>query len=803
MQQTHGNRAVQRYFQGSTAAQPAPSVQRMPASPGGGGSLPQQGPVRPGASARDPYVRQHNLHLVTASEIERVMVGAKLRYWVDGDILINIPARHDAYPRIVRWLVPNFDNGSRRTQDPDNNGYSPEIEFKRAGSYTITAEVQVSPSSSVMVDYSQDVLNPDDVLNPANADHKAALKDEPTTYADFHQQLTDYSNVLAQGASLNTDRAAQKYGHTYIEAQGDNPLVLHQSLWHDATDYGSSTFTAHPAQGQQPALYRWYVIPATWPQFLNPTAPNNSAYDVYVGTQPNSNAGGNTLAMPESGAAQALKGQRAYRLNHTGPSVTWDWHLPDAPNTFIFVCDQFDSQGKLLDTAVYRQSVQDADQAYRLDHWQQHIARVEDKSREIPPGLEVAVQAVYLNRETGKVMPLNLFIGHIQRTPPSRVAPPGNGPLPVPPPAQFTPLPPGAATDIAQNDSPVVLLDLTPGAAPAHYQGDTTQSALHEFEHNNAYPEGWIELSIPSTAEIIKNKKIMPTADLPGAEQGALRITTKGNSDLGQWVEPANWTAGIVAAVGAVITLASWGSATVPFFIAAAGAITAATLNEIDNWQRGTLEPEIVAIDLLAIVTSMLGGTGGEVTANVLGKFTAERIMMTTVGRWVVYTGYGAGVADGVLIAVHSVDSIQEVLGDPDMPRKQKADALGKILLNLALTGGLIAFGAKSLREPRKMVAETIGKEAAQLYTVDEVRSLQFLSPKSWAKLREGRPTPAQLKNLPPLIQHTLSLANGADHLLRLNTLLEQHGVAVLEALEKRPGGRVPYLEDYFRKKGP
>jgi len=803
LQQTHGNSAVQRLLQRTTPTSAIHTVQRMPADPGGGaGSLPQQGPVRPAPPATDPYVRQHNLQLVTESDVKRVMVGAKLRYSVDGDILINIPARHDAYPRIVRWTVPNFANGSRQTQDPDANGYSPEIEFKRAGQYRITAEVQVSPASSVMVDLIQDVSDPDAVLNLSNADHQAALKDAPTSYADFHQQITDHTTTLTQDASLNTDHAAQKYGYAYIEAAGQNPLVIQQSLWHDATGYGSSTFTAHPAQGKQPALYRWHVLPAQAPHLPSATGPNNSTPDIYIGAQPDS-AGGNTLALPEPGEAQALQGHRAYRLHNTGPTISWEWHLADAPNSFVFVCDQLDSQGRLLGTAVYRQVVQNADQAYRLDHWKEYIQRVEDKSKEIPQGLEVAVQAVYLNKQTGETTPLNLFIGHTRGTPPGRSVPQptpaGNGPQPVPSPTELTPPPPG----VAANNSSVVLLDLTPGAAPAHYQGDTAASALHEFEHNNSYPEGWIELRIPSTVEVIKNKKIMPTASLPGAQAGAVRIATKGSSDLGQGVEPTSWLGLGIAGGGAIaLALTGPGFITAAFFYVAAGfGITSATLNEIDNWQRGTLEPEIVAIDLLAIVSSMLGGTGGEVTANVLGKFTAERIMVTTVGRWAVYTGYAAGAVDGVLIALHSLKSIQELLSDPDMPRNQKVDALGKILLNLALTGGLIAFGAKSLAEPRKMVAEIIGGKAAQLLTVNEVRNLQFLSAEAWESIREGRPTPKQLKTLVPVIQHILSLANAADHLARLNKLLEEHGVGVLEALEKRPGGRVPYLEDYFRKK--
>ncbi len=249
LQQTHGNRAVQRHLQGGKVAPPAPSVQRMPAAPGDGGGASPQGPTLPAGPQTDPYVQQHNLHLVPASDVERVMVGTKLRYWVDGSILVNISARQNAYPRIVRWLVPTPDNSGRQTRDPGSQGYSPDIEFARAGRYKITAEVRISPTASVLVDYNQDVSDPADVLNPANADQQKTLATEPAGYADFHQQITDHTNVLAQGAGLNTDHAAQKYGHTYIEAEGQNPLVIQQSLWHDVTGYGSSTFTAAPRAG--------------------------------------------------------------------------------------------------------------------------------------------------------------------------------------------------------------------------------------------------------------------------------------------------------------------------------------------------------------------------------------------------------------------------------------------------------------------------------------------------------------------------------------------------------------------------
>ncbi len=462
------------------------------------------------------------------------------------------------------------------------------------------------------------------------------------------------------------------------------------------------------------------------------------------------------------------------------------------------MCDQFDSQGQLLGTAVYRQVVQNADQAYRLDHWQQYVARVEDRSKEIPAGLEVAVQAVYLNKQTGKTVPLNLFIGHTQGTPLG-----SNAPQPVP--LKKSPAPPG----VAENESPVVLLDLTPGAAPAHYQGDTTQRALHEFEHNNGYSEGWIELSIPSTAEVIKNKKIQPTANLPGAEKGALRIATKGHSDLAAGVDFFNGLGLGAASLAAVLTVASAGLAWVPLLFAGAlgAGVIGATLDEIDNWQRGTLDPEIVAIDVLAIISSMLGGTGGESTLNVLekwlGKSIGERIMVTEIGRWAVYTGYKTGVVDGLLIGYAGADRIQEVLSDPDMARNQKFDAISKILQNMALTGGLLAFGAWSIKQPSKRIASVVRGGDARPFPVEMVQRFRLVSDEAVEKLKAGHPTAQQLVLLDGVLEHALTLPNAEAHLARLNTLLEKHGVAVLEALEKRPGGRVPYLENYFRNKGP
>ena len=262
------------------------------------------------------------------------------------------------------------------------------------------------------------------------------------------------------------------------------------------------------------------------------------------------------------------------------------------PNVYTIVCEEQGADGKVVGTARYVQVVQTSEQAVRVGAFRKFLQQADAAMAEIQEGKEVGIRAVYVNQETGQQVTMALFIG------------------------------PDAA-----DPKRVKLVDLLPGVERLSYGGTNAEAALGDFEGGNSYPKGTIRLEIPANASGI------PTI--------VRTIRTKGESDFATWASRTGWASLGLTVAGLVAAAVPGGQpVALVLFIGrgAAGAVSGG-LSLQDRLQKAEVSSVGVAIDVLGIASSILGGAGAFRAL----RQGAALSLASRGGRFLLYGGFTTG----------------------------------------------------------------------------------------------------------------------------------------------------------------
>ncbi len=102
-----------------------------------------------------------------------------------------------------------------------------------------------------------------------------------------------------------------------------------------------------------------------------------------------------------------------------------------------------------------------------------------------------------------------------------------------------------------------------------------------------------------------------------------------------------------------------------------------------------------IAIDVLGIAGSIIGA-GGAFRALQSGKALT---LANRAGQFVIYGGFAADGAQGLLLAVDSIAQIANILEDGSLSEGDKIDRVVRLLAHLALTGALIVLSSQQLKK--------------------------------------------------------------------------------------------------------
>lgn len=355
------------------------------------------------------------------------------------------------------------------------------------------------------------------------------------------------------------------------------------------------------------------------------------------------------------------KGQPAYDLG-TGPSARW---IIADRNVYTIVCDELDGQGVSVGAgAQYRQVVHSKEDQQKVDQWDNHIALVDEMSKTIEPDKRVGMKTTYVNEETGTTAAPALFIG------PDK-----------------------------DNPGRIKLLDLTPGVPRSEYGGSTVDAAIADFVDGNSYPVGQMELEVP--------------ANNAGVSPARKTIQTKGQSTWAQWSSRLGWTSLGLAVLGIGLTLAPVPGARVAaaaVFLSAATGAAAGGLSFYEQVNRSEVSGVNVAIDILGIAGSLIGA-GGAFRALQSGKALT---LANRAGQFVIYGGFAADGAQGLLLAVDSIAQIADILEDGSLSEGDKIDRIVRLLAHLALTGALIVLSSQQLKKQAPLEPMSIKSSAGK-----------------------------------------------------------------------------------------
>lgn len=334
-----------------------------------------------------------------------------------------------------------------------------------------------------------------------------------------------------------------------------------------------------------------------------------------------------------------VAGQNAYDMGE-GTSARW---IIASHNIYTIVCEQRDDADQLLGKAIYRQVVHSKKKQEAVESWRGYMARVDEQIQTIDEDRRVGIRASYVNRETGAVLSPSLFIGPDTRQP-----------------------------------GQIKLLDLTPGIDRIEYSGEDVQAVLEDFRRGNSYPTGRLTLEIPAN-----EAEVPPLSAI---------IDTDGESDWATWAAGLGWASLGLAVLGVAAAVIPGGQVVAPaLFIAAAGAGMASSgLSIYDELQQAEVSGLSIAIDVLGIASSIVGGAAAFRTAR-------QGIPVALANRstqYLLYTGVGLDVTSGVLLSIDAFDQLLDIL-DGEMPEGEKISAIVRILASLAINGGLIALSVQ------------------------------------------------------------------------------------------------------------
>lgn len=430
-----------------------------------------------------------------------------------------------------------------------------------------------------------------------------------------------------------------------------------------------------------------------------------------------------------------VRGQDAYDMG-TGDTARW---IIAGRNVYTIVCEELDAEGNPLGTAArYVQSVQSSGEARQVEEWRKYLGNVDEQIQTIDPDARIGLKTTYVNEETGATAAPALFIG--------------------------------PAID---GSGDIRLLDLTPGVPRMEYSGETVAAAIDDFAAGNAYPVGQIELEVP--------------ANESGVTPARRTLETTGASTWMEWSGRLGWTSLGLGILGIGLTLAPIpGSrvAAAAVFTAAAGTGAAAGgLSLYDQLQQTEVSARSVAIDVLGIAASIVGGA----TAFRALRAGQSISLANRSGRFLLYTGVGADVAQGILITPDFITAIEQILDEEGLSDSERIGRIVRVVANFALMGGLIALSTADLRSARSRVQGHVSREVFEGLDDDVIRLLDQLDDDALAAL--SRVTSDDLRQVAALVRID---AHAASRLTRLlGTDFSQHAIEAVDGGLLRINGQL------------
>jgi hypothetical protein len=277
---------------------------------------------------------------------------------------------------------------------------------------------------------------------------------------------------------------------------------------------------------------------------------------------------------------------------------------------------------------------------------------VETNQREgarIVPYQRQDLRAIYLSRDTGQGVPLNLFLG------PS-----------------------------IEDPSRTTLIDLTPGATRSHYEGATPNAALDAFQDGQAYPAGMIELEYRQPDGSTRRRRIKTDGETKkGHLASKFAAATSGMAGL-SWllaevaellpllipgVDVAYAAALLAAAAGYIYT-----ASTVPL-VASIG------LDVSDQFDKNHPSLPMLAVDILRSAAALLL-PAAKAAVGTGAKFVVSRGTQRFIG----FSRLGLNAAPDLLMTFKQYEQLEKV-AKSDLPEGQKQEVLFCLLAALARTG--------------------------------------------------------------------------------------------------------------------
>ena len=332
---------------------------------------------------------------------------------------------------------------------------------------------------------------------------------------------------------------------------------------------------------------------------------------------------------------------------------------------FNIFCEVYDKDGQFQYIEQYTQFfIDDESKAYQEQEKQFDTVKEQlhllETHREKIEGEIHPLKAVYVNEETGNSLQLQLFYG----------------------------------TD-KEDPKEMRLVDLTQDASQTEFTGDNIYEALSSFDLWERYPDGLIFIILPNGKQF--------------------KIETNGGSLVSQFGTWSGWlaTLAFVGAVAATLIPGAQGAAPYLYYTAfTLGAITAGA-NIYDNLMRDETNTTMLAIDILVLAASFLGG-GGNIMKGIGIKGlkalegagvqalqqTGKVKMALDISKYLFYSAaFTDGVA-GVLITAEAHAQIQDIINIDSsiMSESQKKQKIALILSRLVVTLGLLIVTNKDLQ---------------------------------------------------------------------------------------------------------
>ena len=478
------------------------------------------------------------------------------------------------------------------------------------------------------------------------------------------------------------------------------------------------------------------------PAKANPASPTNLSYQISNDSQ---SLEYEWLIRPVQweGMPDAIGSIRAIEKNGVkfydlGNNATATWPALNA-NIYVVVCKRAENIGqgakRQLPDLVYVQSILTEAGLQELDEFKKYTARVESLSSNIA-GDAVQIKATHVSKESSQAIQLKLFAGKKAG---------GTG---------------------------FVLVDLTPGLDPSEhrlvYDGNNTVELKDSFKKGNKYPEGEINIEFPTNSV--------------GLEKGGWYIETKGAS-IWSALSGGLGITSFLLALGAIIAapFTEGGSLIVGGLLigSAITGVAAGTFSIIDNLKNEQLNKTRMAIDIVGIVASIVGGAAAIRAARAGGNAV---LLANSTTKFLLMGNFGLAAVSTFLISIEGVEQIDKVLNS-NVSKDQKIAAITRIVANLILTGAMLYLAHKDMKAISTKINAIFGETLGKTLSDEQRFILVLLDEQTLTKIATS--DKADLARLVKAIQEDPSFIQRAS----------RHRDALLKALKGAKGDTLEHLE--------